>query len=146
MLQPPTHPLIVYEWTYGVTECLHILGFAVAVGSISLIDLHLVGLGFTGRTPAAMLRDTAIWTIGGLAVTIAAGLVILSTDAERYLTHPTMQLKLATLGIAIVYHYTVHAAVARRAATPTRLSTAVAAISLLLWTSIIFDGIFYAFT
>jgi hypothetical protein len=145
-VEPATHLLITHEWTYAVTECLHILGFAVAIGSISLVDLHLAGWGFRGVTPAAVLKATAVWTIAGLAVTIAAGLAILSTDAARYLVHPTMRLKLAMLVIAIGYNYTVHRAVARRADRRTPATAVVAAVSVLLWASIVFDGVFYAFT
>ena len=146
MLEPSTHVLIVHEWMYGITECLHILGFAVAIGSISLVDLHLAGWGFRGVRPATVLHDTALWTTAGLALSITAGLLIVSTDPARYLLHPTMRLKLITLAVAIIYNYTVHRAVARRSVGRTPTTALVAAVSLVLWSSIIFDGIFYAFT
>jgi hypothetical protein len=141
-----THLLIVHEWMYGLTECFHILGFAVAIGSISLVDLHLAGWGFRGVRPATILGDTALWTTAGLAVTMTAGLLILSTDPWRYLLHPTMRLKLVTLGVAIIYNYTVHRAIARRADRRTLVTAVVAAASVVLWSSVIVGGIFYAFT
>jgi hypothetical protein len=139
------HPLIAHEWLYGLTECLHILGFTLAIGSVALVDLHLLGWGFSNGTTADVVRQTGPWTNGGIALAVLTGLVILSTDPGRYLLHPVMRAKFITLGFAIVYNGSVHAPIAR--GTPSRgVAVAVAGLSLLLWTSLVFDGIAYAFT
>jgi hypothetical protein len=76
---------------------------------------------------------------------MTSGLLILSTDPVRYFAHPAMRLKLVLLAAAIVFHFTIHNRVAE-ASTPRAAGPAVAAISLVLWVSIVFGGIFYAFT
>ncbi len=139
------HPLIRHEWLYGLTECLHVLGFAIAIGSVAVVDLHLLGWGFSHGTTAGVARQTGPWTTLGITLAVLSGLVILSTDPGRYLSHPVMQAKFMTLGGAIIYNASVHGPIAR--GTPSRgLAMAVACVSLLLWTSLVFDGIFYAFT
>ena|SRR5688572_14087380 len=139
------HPLIAYEWMFGVTECLHILGFAVAVGSIALVDLRLLGLGLRETTAASVHEQMRRWTLGGLLLAVASGLVILSTDASRYLAHPVMQFKLAALGLATLLNYTWHTRVVRASQPPAAHCLLAALPSLLLWASIVFAGIFYAF-
>ena len=139
------HPLIRYEWLYGLTECLHIIGFAVAVGSMAIVDLHLVGWGFPDTPAAESLRATAPWTKAGLILATVSGLIILSTDAGRYLAHPTMLAKLAVFALAVVFNYSWHARVAGDTRPPATAKV-VATVSLLLWTFVVFGGIFYAFT
>ena len=139
------HPLITYEWLYGLTECLHIIGFGLAVGSMAIVDLHLAGWGFPGTRPDAVLRELRPWFTLGVVLTTLAGLVILSTDAGRYLTHPVMVAKLIIFGLAVAFHYSWHSRVARNLVPP-RVARPVAGVSLLLWTLVVFGGIFYAFT
>lgn len=139
------HPLIAHEWLFGVTECLHIAGFAVAVGATAVVDLQLAGILFPKATPAAVLREMGPWIAGGILLAVASGIVILSTDLSRYLAHPTMQFKLALLSVAVLFNYTRHNRVARRGS-PGRSARLVAMSSLVLWSSVIFAGLFYAFT
>jgi hypothetical protein len=56
-----------------------------------------------------------------------------------------MRFKLIVLVVAIVFNYSVHARVAG-GDYPPAVQRAVASISLLLWVTIVFSGIFYAFT
>jgi hypothetical protein len=139
------HPLIAHEWLYGLTECLHITGFAIAVGATAIVDLQLAGILVPKATPAAVLREMAPWTAGGILLAVASGIVILSTDLGRYLAHPTMQFKLVLLSVAVLFNYTWHSRVAGRTS-PGRAARLVAISSLLLWSSVIFAGLFYAFT
>ena len=139
------HPLITYEWLYGLCECFHILGFTLAIGSVAVVDLHLLGLGFSSATTADVVSETRPWTSAGIVLAVVSGVVILSTDPGRYLSHQVMQLKFLTLGVAIVFNSSVHNPIA--SGMPSRgVAMAIACLSLVLWTSLVFDGIFYAFT
>ena len=139
------HPLIAYEWLFGVTECLHIIGFAIVVGSTAIVDVQLLGLRFPGTTPAAVHREMAPWTLGGILLAVFSGIVILSTDASRYLAHPIMQAKLVVMAAAILLNYSWRNRVAREGS-PTSAARFVAIPSLVLWVSVVFGGVFYAFT
>jgi hypothetical protein len=141
-----THPLIAYEWLFGLTECLHIVGFAIAVGSIALVDLHLAGLGFPGSTPAMVLAQTASWTRRGVVLASISGVTILTTDVARYLAHPTMRLKLLVFVLAVLFNDTWHRRAVIHPGRGLRGPRAAAAASLLLWIVVVFGGLFYAFT
>ena len=45
------------EWGFAVAECFHIVFFAVAIGTIMIVDLRLLGLAFP-RTTSAKLTMT----------------------------------------------------------------------------------------
>jgi hypothetical protein len=117
----------------------------MAIGSIAIVDLQLAGWGFRGTTAAALQRELAPWTKTGLVLVSLSGLVILSTDSVRYLTHPTMLAKLVLFALAIIFHFSWHTGAARGAVSAT-VARAFAATSVLLWTAVVFGGIFYAFT
>ena len=141
---PTTNPLNNNEWSFPLFECIHIAMFAVSIGTIAIVDFRLLGLALRRQSPAELLRATSIWTLAGLIVVITTGLVIFTTDPVSYYYNPAFRYKCIALVVAIIYNYTIH----RRAI----LSEAgrlwggiVAGVSLLLWISIVYAGIFYAF-
>ena len=48
---PSSNPLNTNEWAFPVCEVLHILGFAVAIGTIAMVDLRLLGIGMKRNRP-----------------------------------------------------------------------------------------------
>lgn len=145
MLDTSNNFLNVHEWAYGATEVLHILSLAIAIGLIVVVDLRLLGVNIGGASSSRLQRATAAGSLIGLVVAITTGFMVLSTDPIRYFNHPTMRFKLIVLAAAIVFHYSVHARVAKGEHRPAVRRT-VAATSLLLWITVVFSGIFYAFT
>lgn len=137
--------LNVHEWAYGATEIVHILSLTAAIGFIALVDLRLLGVAVGQASAARLARATAVGSLIGLVVAITTGFMVFATDPVRYFNHPTMRLKLVMLLVAIIFNYSVHARVAR-GDFPLAIRRGVASISLLLWVTIVFSGIFYSFT
>jgi hypothetical protein len=141
---PSTNPLNNNEWSFPVLEIIHIASLAVAVGSIAIVDFRLLGVGLRRMTPAQLLESTDLWTQLGLLVAVMSGIVLLTTDPGNYLRNPAFRFKLGCLVAAIVYNYTLHRKVATSGAG--RMWAGFAAfISMVLWLSVVFGGIFYAF-
>jgi hypothetical protein len=109
----------------------------------ALVDFRLLGFGLQKQTPAEIARAFDWWMLGGLIVALFSGLLLFSTDPDMYYLNWSFLIKMACLLLAIAFNYTVH----RRALT-SRISPAagrlVACISLALWISVIFGGIFIA--
>jgi hypothetical protein len=137
-----SNPLNSSALTFPVLECFHIVGFAVAIGTIAILDFRLLGFGMRRQTSAELARDLAPWTLGGLFVTICAGLLLYTSDPDMYYLNISFLIKMVCLLAAIVFNYTIHRKVAASATSSRGL---VACISLLLWASVIFGGIFIAF-
>ena len=142
---PATNPLNNNEWSFPLAECVHIATFAMSVGTIAIVDVCLLGIGMRRQTPAQLLKETSLWTLAGLIVTISAGLVIFSTDPVRYYYNWSFRYKVICLVVAIVFNYTIHRKVAL-SDSPPMVRKLVASVSLALWISIVFSGLFYAFT
>jgi hypothetical protein len=133
------------EWAFPLAECFHIGGFAVAVGSIVLVDFRMLNLGFRRETAAGMLRYTEPWTLIALVFILFSGAALFISQTFVYIPNWVFQAKMITLVVAIVYNFTIHRKIAASPTASPGVSKVVALISLLLWVSIVYDGIFIAF-
>ena len=138
------NPLNGSALAFPVLECIHILGFAVAVGTIAVEDFRLLDLGMRHQTPAQIHDDTWLWTLFGLIVIIFSGLGLYSSDPDMYYLNWAFVIKMACLVLAIVFHYTIHRKAAS-ADSPPPMSKWIACVSLALWASVICGGIFIGF-
>lgn len=143
---PATNPLNNNEWSFPLAECVHISMFAMSVGTIALVDLRLLGWAFKKESAAQMLKDTFLWTLTGLIIVITSGFIIWTSDPLRYYYNVSFRYKIIALVVAIVYNYTIHRKVAQSATSPPAVRVLTAGFSLLIWISIVFAGLFYAFT
>ncbi|MEP6960631.1 MAG: DUF6644 family protein [Acidobacteriota bacterium] len=141
---PANNPLNMNEWAFPVTEVFHILGFALLIGTIMLVDLRLLGFGLKRQSTADVVRDMAPWTMLGLVVVLISGPLIFSSDPGLYVYNQSFRFKITMLILAIIYNWTIHRKVAM-SPSPGGAGVLVGGISILMWTSIIFAGIFIAF-
>jgi hypothetical protein len=138
------NPLNTNEWAFPVCEVLHILGFAIAIGTITMVDLRLLGIGMKKESAADLWKGTFPWTLGGLALVLISGPLIFSSDPNMYLRNASFRFKITMLVLAIIFNYTLHRWVVLRKASG-GVAVLTALISLALWVSVIFGGIFIAF-
>jgi hypothetical protein len=141
---PATNPLNNNEWSFPLLEVIHIVGFAIAIGTIFLVDLRMLGMGLRNRLPSQLSRDLAPWTLGGLAAVLISGPLIWTSDPNMYLHNLGFQFKMAALLAALVYQYTIHRKVAFSDPSPA-VGAATGIVSVLLWVSVVAGGIFIAF-
>jgi hypothetical protein len=138
------NPLNESALSFPILECIHIVAFAFSVGTVALVDFRLLNLGMRRQTPAELLDTTSWWTLSGLVVMIFSGLLLFSSDPDMYYLNWAFLIKMVCLLAAIVFNYTIH----RRAARTKETSASgklVACVSLALWGSVVFGGIFIAF-
>jgi hypothetical protein len=139
-----TNPLNSSALAFPVLECLHIVGFALSIGTVAIVDFSLLGVGMWRETPAQLAKDTWLWTLGGLILMLFSGLMLFSSDPDMYYLNWAFLIKMAFFVSAIVYHYTIH----RKAVSsdpPPSNGKVVACVSLALWSGVIFGGIFIGF-
>jgi hypothetical protein len=138
------NPLNSSELIFPVLECMHILGFALSVGTIAIVDFRLLGLGMNHQSAAEVATDLAPWTLIGLVVMLTSGPLLFSSDPDMYYLNWVFDLKMVMLLLAIIFNYTIR----RRTALSGKSgpwSKAVACVSISLWVSVVFGGIFLAF-
>lgn len=137
------NPLSTSPIAFPVLECFHIAGFALAIGLSTLVDLRLLGLGLSKQSPSQIARAFEWWTLGGLVVAVLSGLLLFSTDPDMYYLNWSFLIKMACLALAVAFHYTIHRRAVCRGISPSA-GGLVAFISMTLWISVIFGGIFIA--
>ena len=141
---PATNPLNNNEWSFPLLEIIHIVGFAVAMSTIFMVDLRLIGIGMKRRLPSQLQKDLAPWTLGGLAAVLMSGPLIWSSDPNMYLNNASFRFKMGALALALLYQYTVHRKVAL--SDPSLMVGVPAGIvSVALWVSVVAGGLFIAF-
>jgi hypothetical protein len=138
------NPLNNTEWAFPLTECFHITSFALSIGTIMLVDLKMLGLGLKRQTTGQLTRDTGLWTLVGLVIVIFSGLLIFSSDPIHYIYNSMFKLKVTMLTLAIIYNYTIHRKVALSNASG-GVAKLVGGVSVLIWTSVVFGGLWIAF-
>ncbi len=139
-----TNPLNSSELAFPVLECFHIVGFALSIGTVAIVDFSLLGIGMRRQTPAQLARDTWLWTLAGLVLMLFSGLLMFSSDPDMYYLNWPFVIKMIFFVSAVIFHYTIH----RKAVssdTPPANAKLIASVSLLLWCGVIFGGIFIGF-
>jgi hypothetical protein len=87
-------------WIYPTANLTHILGLALLVGSILILDFRLLGVG-RGIAVDALSRLTTPFSILGICLSLASGSVLFSADAAALATNPIFRLKVAILAVAL---------------------------------------------
>jgi hypothetical protein len=85
---------------YPVANLVHLLGLVMLVGSISIVDLRLVGL--LRRIPAAPLSAALTpFAVAGLVLMVPSGATMFAADAATLVQSPTFRLKLLLITLAL---------------------------------------------
>jgi hypothetical protein len=135
------------ELIFPALEIFHITGFALLIGSITLVDLRLLGIGLTAHEPAQLNRMLFPWTLAGLVLIFFTGPLMYSTDPDMYYLNWSFLVKMMCLAAALLFHFSIHRKTVRDASAggPAPSTKAVAYTSLVLWASVVFGGIFIGF-
>jgi len=135
-------------WLYPSVETVHIVGIGLLFGSIAILDLRLLGLG-RGIPVRALARHVLPWTAAAFLLIVPSGLLMFTAHATEFISSPVFVLKIGLIlaaGLnAALFHAVVYPSVdvwdsqeMRRLPPPSaRVS---AAVSLLIWVSVIACG------
>ena len=122
----------------ALLEIVHLIGLALLLGTILMVDLSMLGLGI-GRQPVSRIaRELNSFTVTGLTIMLVSGPLILSSEALRCYKTPAFWVKMALLAITIAFHFTIHRRVAM--AEPHPNARIVAILSLALWFGVALAG------
>lgn len=131
---------------FPVLESIHVIGLALVFGTISIIDLRLLGIASTERPFKRMASDILKWTWGAFVLTALTGSLMFMTNASVYYHNFYFRSKMALLVLAginmLSFELILGRAVHRwdKAAAAPPAGRAVAVLSLALWISVIFAG------
>jgi hypothetical protein len=129
-------------WAFPAVETVHLLGLAALGGVVLMLNLRLLGWTLRAVPLATLARAADRWLVGALAVMLASGFVLFTSEAERMYGNNAFRLKMLFLAAAVIFTFTIHRRVLR--ADETRMNPAwrraTAVVSLLLWTGVALSG------
>ncbi len=133
-------------YTFPLIEATHVIGLAVSVGTIAIVDLRLIGAALTKEPVTDVIEQLQPWTLSGFAVQFISGIFLFWSEAARLYPSYSYRAKfvfLILLGInALLFHTTIYKSVDkwdREAVTPWRARMA-GWIGITFWAAVIFFG------
>jgi Family of unknown function (DUF6644) len=138
-------------YLYPLIESFHVLGLTMVFGTISVIDLRLLGIASTNRPFTRIASDVLKWTWLAFALTVVTGMLMFITNAAVYYQNFYFRSKMALIALSginmLVFELTTARSVRQwdHEAAPFA-GRAIATLSLLLWIGTIFAGRWIGFT
>ena len=115
------------------------LGIALLVGAIAVLDLRLVGLWRS--VPVAMLaRPTIAVAATGLAIAVPSGAALLTVQAGEYLANPLLFVKFAAILVGLINILALRMAGDWTSAGRTKRQAAAGLLSLMAWLTALIAG------
>lgn len=140
---------ILFPWI----ESVHVLAIVLVVGTISIVDLRLLGVASRDLTVRRLMRDIIPYTWGAFAVAVVTGALMFSSDAVHYAHNFFFRGKLVLLALAglnmVVFHFVGIGDIERwdvGTGRPPIAARAAATISLLVWIAVVAFGREIGFT
>ncbi|WP_309089518.1 DUF6644 family protein [Phenylobacterium sp.] len=137
---------------FPTLETAHVVALSLVVGSIAMLDLRLLGLGWRTHPVDRLARQILPWTWWAFSAAIVTGALMFVSNATLYGVNLAFQLKFALIALAgfnmIYFHKTAFARVAEwGGALPTPPAARIAgAASLVFWASVVAAGRWIGFT
>lgn len=88
------------EIAFPVAESIHVIGVALVFGTISIVDLRLLGVLRGGSSVKEITKDLLPWTWIGFALAVLTGLLMFSSNAPSYWANTPFKLKMVALALA----------------------------------------------
>jgi hypothetical protein len=141
----------VTNWVVPTVQTIHILAIAVVASSVLMIDLRLLGAFWADRPINEVSSRFLPLVWWSLPVLLATGAIMIVGEPARSLKNPAFQLKMTLLVAALIVTGLFQFLQRRDAAFgdlrsgPRASAAAVAIVSMLLWSAIIFAGRWIAY-
>jgi hypothetical protein len=115
---------------FPIVESIHLIGMALFVGTLLLIDMGLLGVAMRRQPIAQVAAALAPWTRAGFVLLLVTGPFMFAAQAAKWHDNPVFWFKMLLLIVATAVQWSVRRKIA--AEQPAKL---IGALSLFLWIS-----------
>ena len=133
-------------WAVPAIQTVHIVGIALVMGSVLMIDLRILGLAWTDHTLRQTTSRFGPWLTGSLWLLLATGLLMVVGEPVRELVSFSFWLKMALVAIGAVVAVAFQRALRRHeqqwegTLVHSPSIKALAILTFLVWVGVIFLG------
>ena len=130
------------SWIFPLVQAFHLVALGFLAGSILMVDLRLLGKGFSQQPIARVARDARPWLLASLVAMVVTGVPQFMSLATKEYESPYFRWKMMFLVGALIWTFTVKNVVAyspegRFGGVLTKL---VGLVSITLWTCVAVNG------
>jgi len=140
------------EWAFPAAESVHVIALVLVIGTISIVDLRLLGLASTNRIYSELSKQVLPWTWGAFGLAAISGTLMFISQSRTYLDNTAFRIKFALMFLAGVNMLVFQLITSGEASTWDRNAAAplagkiAATLSLVFWIAIVFFGRRVGFT
>jgi Family of unknown function (DUF6644) len=140
------------SWAFPIIETIHVIALTLAIGTVLIMDLRLLGLASAKQRYTALKRDVLPWTWWAFGGAVVSGCLMFITQATKYYENEAFRIKLFLLLLAGINMLVFELIIARGAAAWDQESSVpwpgkvAALLSIALWIAIVFFGRRVGFT
>jgi len=142
---PLSQALRRLNWLVPWLQIIHILANGLLLAAVVMIDMRIWGIS-RSLTSTAMARRFQSWIWAGLVLLTVTGILLILYGPRRQLTDPTFQVKMVTMGVALVatvaLQLMLRPGAEAQQGNPGRakLAGVLATLTLVLWIGVTFAG------
>ena len=140
------------SWAFPTVESVHVLAIVLVVGSISVVDLRLLGIASANRPVSDVSNDVLPVTWACFAIAAVTGLLLFVSKATSYIENWPFRIKMILLVLAglnmLAFHFLTYREVSGwdHARRPPPAARTAGALSLLFWIGVVAFGRWIGFT
>jgi hypothetical protein len=88
------------RWLFTTINLVHVFATALMIGTIAIVDLHLLGLTSSKRPFTELARGFLPWTWSAFALVVLTGLLLFISQAAVYAVNTTFWIKMSIMLLA----------------------------------------------
>src|SRR5215217_2813046 len=100
------------SWIFPLVQAFHLVALGFLAGAVLMVDLRLLGSGFSQQPIAKVARDARPWLLGSLVAMVVTGIPQFMSLATKEYESPYFRWKMMFLLTALIWTFTVKKAVA----------------------------------
>lgn len=133
-------------WNFPIVETIHVIAIVLVVGSITRLDLRLLGLVWRNRPVTEVAGEMLPWTWLAFVVAVVSGVLLWTSRPVAYFQIAFFDVKLALIALAglnmLLFQHVVFANIGRwdRDPIPPTAARFSAGLSLAFWLSVVVCG------
>jgi hypothetical protein len=140
--------LLIRNSTYifPVVEVFHLLGLTLLLGTVTVVDMRILGVGMRRQSVADLASALTPWSVGAAVLTIISGILLFLSEAMKCYGNAAFPYKMwFLLGGIILYFLTQRKLTSPASRINPGLLKVIAVLSLILWYGVAIAGRAIAF-